>query len=259
MSFDSATYISQFNISYPEDDATKCATDITTLKTVLTNTFVDVSAEISASQGHLNIAVSGGTISGSLMIKGTLSASSVNATHFNVSTSASPAANTEIVFDNADNHICYYAGAIKRIAPGGTMMLKRQTTQPSYTSDGTATLMAAGSILGEQWTSSTAAITPPRGVYEISAKLTFQGSASSSTSFNCQLQLLKSGNIVAESRKPITTDMLLSGAKPTVFLYHIDELTLSETLTIQMVNTGGTGNVTTHSGQDLNSVMVKKL
>lgn len=260
MTFDSATFVSQFNTSYPEDDATKCATDYTTIKTVLKHSFPNISGEVSASQGHLNIAKVGGTISGNLYVKGDLSASVVTVNKFNSSTSASPVSAGAVSVDLADNHLCIYTDSIKRLPPSGAMMMKVFSGTQTLSASGTFTLFqSTTTVLGENWSvSNTAAITPPRGVYEITPSLTIYGTANSSTSFVTRLQIMRGGSLMADSYYRVTKKMLSSNMNYKFSYTTHQELTLSETLTIQVVNTGD-GAFQTVTGNNSSGVTVRKL
>lgn len=73
---ESATYISSFNTSIPADDSTKCAADFVAIKTAIKQTFPNVTSAVLATHVNLNLAHYGGTVSGSMHVKGDVSASS---------------------------------------------------------------------------------------------------------------------------------------------------------------------------------------
>lgn len=268
MTVETATYISQLNTSYPETGSNKTEGDnhIRLIKRAIQKSFANIDGEVSANAAELNLFNAGGTVSGALTVKGTLSVSgSVYAREkIDLSVSASPTATGAVIFDQADKVLKIGANSATRSFPTDQSYMVAsgayiydsalETTASSYPATDNSYRVAFNNYDGLNWLNSLGYITVPSGAYEMHVQLAINASMTGTSVL--KLTIKNDNQTYSESWHGYSySSESYSAAINTQFAH----LSLSGALTIRITASKGDGSIYLQSASASTKVMVKRI
>lgn len=197
MTVETATYISQLNTSYPAtgDNKTEGDNHLRLIKSTIKNSFPNITGEVSATQDELNLFHKGGTVSGSLTVKGDLSISGTVVANLRVDTetSASPTATGHFKLDHTrslkvgtgGDNVNFPTSRAYAIFTGPVLYDDLTANSSAvgtldYSSYQTGKYIAWENVEGESWMDATGFIDVPKGSYEIDVRLFYTVSSTGS-------------------------------------------------------------------------------